>query len=147
MANEFKRMQQLAGLITESEYKESQLSEQEFDLSDEKQWKDFIINHKNELVGKKIKLNIFDTSADNDAEKENYTGDIVVDLQKTKGSTSFATKFVATLIDNGGYKYMAPYKGKDIIISLPPQMGTNGAFNSEDYNIDGTFKIKTLTIL
>lgn len=146
---EFRKLirKEIKAVIKENLSKKSQLNEEEtFDFTNPEQYQKFI-GVKNDLVGKKIKLNIFDTSADRDTEKENYKGDIIVDLEKRTGSTSFSIKFVATLVDAGGYKYMAPFKGKKIVIELPPIQGTNGSFNSEDYDIDGTFKVKTLTIL
>lgn len=126
---------------------QSKLNEEEFDFTNPEQFKDFVTNYQNSLVGKKVKLNIFDTSADEDTEKQNYTGDIIVDIQKPKGGVSFGLKFIATLVDNGGYKYMAPLKGKDIVISIPTIKGMDGSFHGEKHSNEGTFKVKTLTIL
>jgi len=127
---------------------QSKLNEEEFDFTNPEQFKDFVTNYENSLVGKKVKLNIFDTSADKDTEKQNYTGDIIVDIQKPASGISFGLlKFIATLVDNGGYKYMAPLKGKDIVISIPAMKGIDGSIHGEKYSNEGTFKVKTLTIL
>ena len=104
--NEVRRMQVLAGILNES-----QLNEEVIDFTNREQYTDFLQNKTKELEGKKIKLNIFDTFSNEDAEKEKFTGDITVSISKRTGGTG-DLKFDATLIDNGGYKFLTPLKGK-----------------------------------
>jgi hypothetical protein len=141
LINEVKRMQILAGILNES-----QLNEEVIDFTNQEQFSDFLQNKTKELEGKKIKLNIFDTFSNEDAEKEKFTGDIIVSINKRTGGTG-DLKFDATLIDNGGYKFLTPLKGKKISLEIPSSTGGKGGFKSEDPEMGGLFKVETLEIL
>ncbi len=144
LSEEFRRMQKLAGIITESH-----LNEEEINFTDKDQYHDFLQNKTGELEGKKVKLNIFDTFANGDTEKEKYTGDIIVNLGKRIGGTG-NLKYDATLVDGGGYKYISPLKGKKMQITIPSTTGGNGGFGDENddiQGIQGLFKVKSIEIL
>jgi hypothetical protein len=142
ISEEFKRMQVLAGLITEL-----QLNEEIIDATNSDQYGNFLQNKTKELVGKKVKLNIFDTFANNDKEEQKFTGNIVVDLKKRTGGTGNLT-FDAVLIDDGGYNYITPFKNKEIKITMPSTTGGQGGFNSPiGEGPRGLFKVKTIEIM
>ena len=125
------------------------VKEDVIDFTDKEQYAKFLQFGTKELEGKKVKLNIFDTFANGDPEKEKFTGDIIVNL---KERTSGATKiyFNGTLIDDGGYKYIAPLKGKEIRFEIPNITGGTGFIgdrDNQDDGIQGIFKVKTLEII
>ena len=141
LINEVKRMQFLAGLITES-----QLNEEVINFGDKDQFADFLQNKTKQLENSKIKLKVHDTFANEDPEKQKYTGDIAVNLQKRTGGTGNLT-YDATLVDAGGYKYLAPAKGKKISITIPSTTGGQGGFECEDPKIKGLFKVESIEFL
>jgi hypothetical protein len=138
LINEAKRMQLLAGLITES-----QLNEEAINFGDKDQFSDFLQNKTKELEGKTIKLSVFDTFAMGDPEKEKFTGDISVNLGKRTGGTGNLI-YDATLVDAGGYKYLSPAKGKKISLTIPSTTGGQGGFENEELKLKGLFKVKSL---
>lgn len=142
-----------ANLMLEQSYLKSKgllkgtnINEEVIDFTNKDQYADFLQNKTKELEGKKVKLNIYDTFAAGDSEKEKFTGNIIVELKKRTGRTGDIT-FDAILIDNGGYKYMAPAKGKTISITIPATSTDKGGFRCEDPKIAGLFKVKTLEAL
>jgi len=139
--NEIKRMQQLAGIITES-----QLNEEEINFKDADQYADFLQNKTKELENSKIKLKIYDTFSNEDPEKEKFSGYVTANILKRTGGTGNLI-FDATLIDNGGYKLLAPLKGKKISLTIPSTTGGNGGFKSEDPQMGGLFKVETFEFL
>jgi len=140
LSEEFSRMQKLAGIITES-----QLNEVEIDFTNKDQYADFLQNKTKSLEGKTIKLSIFDTFASEDPEKEKFTGVISVNLKKRTGGPGNLT-YDATLVDDGGYKYLSPSKGKEINLIIPSKTGEQGGFENEELKLKGLFKVKNLEI-
>lgn len=126
------------------------LNEQLIDFTNQEQFSDFLQNKTKELEGKKVKLNIFDTFASGDTEKQKFTGDIIVNLEKRTGGAG-NLKYDATLIDDGGYKYISTLKGKKCSITIPSTTGGQGGFEDElglsQNAIRGLFKVKTIEIL
>ena len=123
------------------------LKEDVIDFTDKEQYANFLQFRTKELEGKKVKLNIFDTFANDDPEKEKFTGDIIVNLEeRTSGYEKLY--FNATLIDDGGYKYIAPLKGKEIELEIPNTTGGTGYISSRANLLDQViFKVKTLEII
>jgi len=125
------------------------LKEDVIDFTDKEQYAKFLQFGTKELEGKKVKLNIFDTFANGDPEKEKFTGDIIVNLEeRTSGNTKIY--FNATLIDDGGYKYIAPLKGKEIRFEIPNTTGGTGFIGDRANQVGGIeaiFKVKTLEII
>ena len=140
LSEEFRRMQKLAGILTES-----QLNEAEIDFTNKEQFVDFLQNKTKELENKTIKLKVYDTWANEDPEKQKYTGDISVNLGKRTGGTG-NLKYDATLVDAGGYKYLSPAKGKKISLTIPSTTGGQGGFENEELKLAGIFKVKSLEI-
>ena len=140
----------VGGLAAEGMATNSKMVKEDvIDFTDKEQYAKFLQFGTKELEGKKVKLNIFDTFANGDPEKEKFTGDIIVNL---KERTSGATKiyFNGTLIDDGGYKYIAPLKGKEIRFEIPNITGGTGFIgdrDNQDGGIAGIFKVKTLEII
>jgi len=146
LSEELRRMQFLAKIITESEYK-SGLSEEVIDFTDRDQFTNFLMNDKaNELEGKKIKLNISDTFSAAFPNAEKFTGVIEVSILKRTGSSGDLT-FDATLIDSGGYEILEPATGKKIKLNIPSATGDKGGFECLEPKLKGLFKLKTLEIL
>ena len=141
LSEEFLRMQKLAGIITESH-----LNEEEINFKDADQYADFLQNKTKELENSKIKLKIYDTFSNEDPEKEKFSGYITADVLKRTGGTGNLI-YDATLIDNGGYKLLAPLKGKKISLTIPSTTGGNGGFKSEDPQMGGLFKVETFEFL
>jgi len=125
------------------------LKEDVIDFTDKEQYAKFLQFGTKELEGKKVKLNIFDTFANDDPEKEKFTGDIIVNLkERTSGYEKLY--FNGTLIDDGGYKYIAPLKGKEIQLEIPNTTGGTGYIGDRVNQVDdirGIFKVKTLEII
>jgi len=146
LSEELRRMQFLAKIITESEYK-SILSEEVIDFTDRDQFTNFLMNNKaNELEGKKIKLNISDTFSAAFPNAEKFTGVIEVSILKRTGSSGDLT-FDATLIDSGGYEILESATGKKIKLNIPLAPGEKGGFECLEPKLKGLFKLKTLEIL
>jgi hypothetical protein len=122
------------------------LFEDEINFTDKDQYHDFLQNRTKELENSKIKLKIYDTFSNEDPEKEKFSGYITADILKRTGGNA-NIRFDATLIDNGGYKLLAPLKGKKISLTIPSTTGGNGGFLSEDPQMGGLFKVETLEIL
>jgi hypothetical protein len=141
LINEAQRFQKLAGII-----KESQLNEEVINFGDKDQFSDFLQNKTKQLENSKIKLKINNTFANEDPEKQKYTGDIAVNIGKRTGGTGNLT-YDATLVDAGGYKYLAPAKGKKISITIPSTTGGQGGFDCEDPELRGIFKVESLEFL
>lgn len=142
-------MQKLAGILNESQYeaKKQMLNEEVIDFTNQEQFSDFLQNKTGELEGKKVKLNIFDTFSSGDAENEKFIGDITVSLNKRTGGSG-NLKFDATLIDDGGYKYISSFKGKQIVIVIPSTTGGKGVFDGDfEGGLRGLFKVKSIEIL
>ena len=129
LLNEITRIKQLMNI-----------NEELIDFNNKDQYADFLQNKAGGLENKKIKLNIFDTLASGDPEKQKFIGNIIVDLKKRTGGTGSLT-FDAILIDDGGYNYIAPFKNKEISLTIPSTTGGQGGF---DGPIKGLFKVKTL---
>ena len=125
---------------------ESQLNEEEINFKDADQYADFLQNKTKELENSKIKLKIYDTFSNEDPEKEKFSGYITADVLKRTGGTGNLI-YDATLIDNGGYKLLAPLKGKKISLTIPSTTGGNGGFKSEDPQMGGLFKVETFEFL
>jgi len=142
------RMNQLAGVITEGQARKMMaiLNEAEINFKDADQYADFLQNKTKELENSKIKLKIYDTFSNEDPKKEKFSGYVTADILKRTGGTGNLI-FDATLIDNGGYKLLAPLKGKKISLTIPSTTGGNGGFKSEDPQMVGLFKVETLEIL
>jgi hypothetical protein len=141
LSEEFRRMQKLAGILTES-----QLNEEEINFKDADQYADFLQNKTKELENSKIKLKIYDTFSNEDPEKEKFSGYVTADILKRTGGTGNLT-YDATLVDAGGYKYLAPAKGKKISITIPSTTGGQGGFECEDPKIKGIFKVESIEFL
>jgi hypothetical protein len=129
LLNEITRIKQLMNI-----------NEELIDFNNKDQYADFLQNKAGGLENKKIKLNIFDTFANGDPEKQKFIGNIIVDLKKRTGGTGSLT-FDSILIDDGGYNYIAPFKNKEISLTIPSTIGGQGNF---DEPIKGLFKVKTL---
>ena len=130
-------------------FEQFRLNEQAIDFTNREQFRDFLQNKTKELEGKKVKLNIFDTYANGDTEHQKIVGDIIVNLEKRTGDTG-NLKYDATLVDDGGYKYISPLKGKKMQITIPSTTGGQGSFGDENNDIKGirgVFKVKTLEII
>jgi hypothetical protein len=130
-------------------FEQFRLNEQAIDFTNQEQFSDFLQNKTKELEGKKVKLNVFDTFANGDTEKQKFVGDIIVNIEKRTGGTG-NLKYDATLVDDGGYKYISPLKGKKMQITIPSTTGGQGGFgdeNDDTQGIRGLFKVKTLEII
>ena len=133
-------------VIVTGQATESQLNEEEINFKDADQYADFLQNKTKELENSKIKLKIYDTFSNEDPEKEKFSGYITADVLKRTGGTGNLI-YDATLIDNGGYKLLAPLKGKKISLTIPSTTGGNGGFKSEDPQMGGLFKVETFEFL
>lgn len=146
MNKEQLRMQMLAGIITESQYKEK-LNEEVINFTDKEQFYSFLnkFDEGDFLEGKTVILNVSKTSAMQDPKSQSYAGNIELKLGKRTGGNANIT-YDATVVDAGGYEYLKPARGKQISWTFPSTSNAEGKFGKNGDEISGLYNLKTLDI-